>query len=749
MDNERGRSIAATVGLVGVWVVVLPAVAGTVRMGVWWVFSVVRVAVVLLLAMARGRWRGLRLCAGAGTGALLVITWSAMSGNLPMWTISFSDTVLIVRDVVVRGYPPLELTGPVSDLVLLAILLGVTGTAAVYTFARAPLAAGALGALVALVPPAILTGRLSAWTLVGIGVSLAILVWSNAPRFSRASLTATVTALAVTALVMAVIPPSRDRVWNTAILAAPLGVTVPDVTVALANDLVQQSDLVAFTFSTSDPGPYRFTLATLADFSGGRWEPQDEPNGLGMSVEDKRDPTLLHTEELYPAGFSGATYSITVQGLVSSWLPLPQQTMSVQGGNIPLDEWKWTDAASTTQSSLSIRAGDEYQANGMMWVAVGSTRATLEQGYYFDQELYPEGSAVPAELQSYLELPADMPEALHQTAQDVAGWASDRVYVGLALQSYFRSGQFTYDLSVPYTPGDDAGDPYAIMESLLSEKSGFCVHYASTFAVMARSLGVPTRLAVGYAGNADGTEGNKVRGKQLHVWPEIYLDEVGWLAFEPTPGGPGSEEEGRSSSIIGGDIVTEEPTSSEAEPSPSTEESTAARPAPSASAQPGDGGTPEKTPGKGSGGSIDGALLLRVVAALVCLAAVALLPAGVRRAKRRVRLTLIGRGSSPGQRAWDEFSDTVADLDAPRGRLRARTPEALVEALLAAGALTNEGADAAWRLTELVAAERFGGHQSSEDVASLLEVAIAALRENTGVNTWRARVLPRSLFRRA
>ena len=115
----------------------------------------------------------------------------------------------------------------------------------------------------------------------------------------------------------------------------------------------------------------------------------------------------------------------------------------------------------------------------------------------------------------------------------------------LALQNYFRDG-FTYDESVNYS--DDA-DPVA---AFLVDRAGFCQQFASTYALMARSIGLASRVAVGFT-PGDPLDPSRrpeagsdlrgapvadfvVRGRHAHAWPEVYFDKVGWVPFEPTPG---------------------------------------------------------------------------------------------------------------------------------------------------------------------------------------------------------------------
>lgn len=84
------------------------------------------------------------------------------------------------------------------------------------------------------------------------------------------------------------------------------------------------------------------------------------------------------------------------------------------------------------------------------------------------------------------------------------------------------------------------------MAEFLAVRRGFCQQFATMFALAARSLGLPTRVVVGFTpgeilpeGAAEqGGDGTTyaVYGRQAHSWPEVLFDGVGWISFEPTPG---------------------------------------------------------------------------------------------------------------------------------------------------------------------------------------------------------------------
>jgi hypothetical protein len=72
---------------------------------------------------------------------------------------------------------------------------------------------------------------------------------------------------------------------------------------------------------------------------------------------------------------------------------------------------------------------------------------------------------------------------------------------------------------------------------LFDLQEGFCDYYATTMVVMARAVGVPSRMVLGYApGRYDSFQGRyEVRDSDEHAWVEVYFSDIGWVPFEPTP----------------------------------------------------------------------------------------------------------------------------------------------------------------------------------------------------------------------
>ncbi len=137
----------------------------------------------------------------------------------------------------------------------------------------------------------------------------------------------------------------------------------------------------------------------------------------------------------------------------------------------------------------------------------------------------------------FLELPDNLPDVVAETAAAVtAGGATDYDKMRL-LQDWFRT--FEYSLEV------QSGHSSSAIETFLSIEKGYCEQFSATFAAMARTLGIPSRVAVGYTPGLLRDDGwYSVLGKNSHAWPEIWFSGIGWVAFEPTPGRgiPGATE---------------------------------------------------------------------------------------------------------------------------------------------------------------------------------------------------------------
>ncbi|MEJ6489028.1 transglutaminaseTgpA domain-containing protein [Leucobacter sp. USCH14] len=768
VDRAPAIRIFAAGGLLLVlWVLALAALTPVFVWGAWWPSALGIVAVTIVAACAmRARSPRRRVLAGFVGFAAGLTMWLLLllfSGRIGDWV---GDPVAVFEQVqlrIVGGSAPLTVAGPLTDLLLAIVLLVAAATTMLLVAADLPVFAGALVSLVLVVPSAVTGVSIGMPVWAAALAALGLLVWVSAgtPRWYGAAAGVVAGALAIGG--MAVTPATQDRIWNDSLFPSPVSRTVPDVTLALAEDLRERSSAPAFSFTSSAPGPLRFTLATLAEFEGGQWQPQQELAAGRPDVTQARSAATLPPEPSEAAPSAPArSVTITIDGLLSSWLPLPQSTTLVHPSRdddeFRAERWVWSAESNTAQTERDItRRGYEYTAAAAPLDAgqlpADGLASLPEEATALVTDADP-GSAIAR----YLELPEGVPEAVSSAAVEAAGGRSSRLAVGRALQDWFRSSAFTYDEAAPYQPGADPGDPYAVMTEFLETRSGFCVHYAATFAVMARDLGAPTRVAVGYATRAERDERTVVLGRELHAWPEIYVDDVGWVAFEPTPGGAGL--------IADGDRPQRADQTDAPDPAAAPDDESAELPQPdeAPSEDPADAVTEGADPAEIAAAptSAVGMWVVSTAAALLVLL-VMCVPAARRAWRRRRRMRAIAVSPAPATAAWEELKDAVLDLGLGASSgvpvvPRAQTADALLEHWERAGALTGASALAAREIAADMTAERYGAAAPARDlrgdgerrlgIERRLVTCMTALRAAaTSAQRIRARWMPRSVLR--
>jgi transglutaminase-like putative cysteine protease len=126
---------------------------------------------------------------------------------------------------------------------------------------------------------------------------------------------------------------------------------------------------------------------------------------------------------------------------------------------------------------------------------------------------------------------------LGSMAGDITSGAQTQLQQADELQHWFDSGRFTYTTS-PRFPSSQ----HWLLAFLTKDKRGDCEQFAPAFAILARLLGIPARVVVGYTGGTPDGNGNwLVTTADAHAWPELYFPKVGWIRFEPTPNARGDQ----------------------------------------------------------------------------------------------------------------------------------------------------------------------------------------------------------------
>ncbi|MFC5723155.1 DUF3488 and DUF4129 domain-containing transglutaminase family protein [Streptomyces gamaensis] len=449
-----------------------------------------------------------------------------------------------------------------------------------------------------------------------------------------------------------------------------------------------------------------------------------------------------------PAGLSSGvrtepvTTTVTASGTYAqNYLPLPYPALEVRSGG----RWRFEPEGRVLvgEGGQSTR-GLRYE---VLSLRVSPTAAQLA------------GAPAPKEevLREYTRVPPALPRAVAETARSVTAGSANPYQQAVRLQEWFAvDGGFRYDTSV------DSGSGSAAIAKFLQDKQGFCVHFSFAMAAMARTLGIPARVAVGFTPGTPLADGSMSVGtKDAHAWPELYFEGVGWTRFEPTP------SRGTAPAYTVADAPAREGAGAPV-PTPGRSQAPAAAPsAPAGCPQDGTGAEGcahslrlRVGDGQSAGGPSPVLLAAGVLAGLAVLA-LPLLPLLWRRRVRARRLGGPGRHAEGGGdgspapqavvertlAAWHEMTDSAWDYGIPPDA--SLTPRGTAARIVRAGGLAGAAAESAHRVATAVEQALYAPRpRAATGLPADVERVRTALRgaASRGVRL-RAAVAPRSAAR--
>lgn len=442
-----------------------------------------------------------------------------------------------------------------------------------------------------------------------------------------------------------------------------------DATLALGDDLRRPQEAEVLRVRTNAPSVPYLRATTLSRFEGGVWEP-DRAQTVSLGAESAFG-AVDADDDIRVAEY---TANVDVVNLDSPWAPVPYPAVDIEGlgggiwGAVPYNHTVATTSGSTQGQSYEVRYSPARPS-------LEQVRATTSVGSQVRDET--------------TELPTDIPPIIAELALQMTAEATTDYDRLTALQRWFRGGEFQYSLEAPVEEGFDGSGADAVAR-FLEVREGYCVHFASAFALMARTLHMPSRIVVGYlpgtptTQSIDGQPVFTVFSSQLHAWPEVYFDGIGWIPFEPTSG-LGVPTTFSSEAALPG-----QPT----DPDAVTPQSTATPTAPGDQAQIDLEEQRNSAAGSGSQTGLDPVPLVSIVAALLVLLA---LPFLVRELRRR-RQDAAARGGDAAA-AWQAVQEAAIDVGIPVPA--SETPRAFARRLV-----EEHGAAASEMNTVLLAIER-------------------------------------------
>jgi transglutaminase-like putative cysteine protease len=183
----------------------------------------------------------------------------------------------------------------------------------------------------------------------------------------------------------------------------------------------------------------------------------------------------------------------------------------------------WAEEITYVRSNATVDRGESYQVISL------ASRATAA-------ELTAAGNDYPNWIsERYLQLPDSITERTHELAREVTQSYDNNYAKAQAIERFLRA-ELKYNEALATPPPNVDKVDYILFEA----KEAYCDYYASSMIVMLRSLGIPARLAAGFARGTYEAEVDSfhVLNKDAHSWVEVYFPEYGWIEFEPTAAQP-------------------------------------------------------------------------------------------------------------------------------------------------------------------------------------------------------------------
>jgi transglutaminase-like putative cysteine protease len=181
------------------------------------------------------------------------------------------------------------------------------------------------------------------------------------------------------------------------------------------------------------------------------------------------------------------------------------------------------DTISFARSRVPLDAGDSYEVTSLLTQAPASW-------------LQRAGTTYPTWLTDrYLQLPDSVPDRVKRLAEEITASHDTPYDKASAIENFLRS-EIEYNEKIEAPPPDRDPVDYILFDL----KQGYCDYYATSMAVLLRSVGIPARIVSGYAqGHYDpDRQSYMVLLQDAHTWVEVYFPRYGWVEFEPTAAQP-------------------------------------------------------------------------------------------------------------------------------------------------------------------------------------------------------------------
>ena len=310
------------------------------------------------------------------------------------------------------------------------------------------------------------------------------------------------------AVITPLLPGSRSDAWfdyrslgkggNSGLLKA----TTPIVSIQAK--LLENPEHEVFTVDIGDKQPVYWRVIALDKYDGTLW-----------TLEDTGEPAARLTPPREPRHVDELVQKFDIRDSDPHWLPAAYHPVEIN-----------LEHALVVDSSATVYLKPNSEISDLSYQVTSAVPVLSET----EKEASP--PVTDPAYARYRALPANFPRRVTDLARRITETATTPWEQADAIVRYLNhDGGFVYNDKVARSHSINTLEDF-----LFADKQGYCEQFASAFAAMARAVGLPTRIAVGYSYGTPQDGVWHVRNKDAHVWPEVYFAGLGWVPLEPTPG---------------------------------------------------------------------------------------------------------------------------------------------------------------------------------------------------------------------
>ena len=297
---------------------------------------------------------------------------------------------------------------------------------------------------------------------------------------------------------------------------------------------IKKNSAVVLRVQTGKPIGYnllRWRGIALTTFDGKRWTSSEHDRQTLQPSSDGWIYTADPAQKPDSPG-QGIVYTVFLEPIATDAIFVPGKVFSLKG-------------------NFSGEGANSYSATHRNYILRDSTDTLLNPFRNYTAMRYAGFSRLPplnaAKLraasthysqeitETYLQLPRLDPR-IPALAREITKNALTPFDKAVRIESYLRD-RFAYTLNLTGKPGDDP-----LAHFLFETRAGHCEYFASSMAILLRTLGIPSREVNGFLpGEYNDLGGDYiVRASDAHSWVEVYFPGAGWQVFDPTPAAPES-----------------------------------------------------------------------------------------------------------------------------------------------------------------------------------------------------------------